>query len=50
VEGKQPKTKFHESEILPGTPYKTFTERKGKAKTSKMRGKAEQQLKGLEAA
>jgi hypothetical protein len=47
VEGKQRKIKFQESEIFPATPYKTFTELK---KSSKMKGRAERQLKGLEAA
>jgi hypothetical protein len=34
---------------LPGTPYKTFIESKGKGKASKMKGETERQLKGLEA-
>jgi hypothetical protein len=50
VKGKQRKRKFQESEILSGTPYETFTESKEKEKASKMEGKAEWQLKGLEAA
>jgi hypothetical protein len=41
VEGKQRKTNFQESEISPGTPYKTFTESKEKAKASKIKGRAE---------
>jgi hypothetical protein len=50
VEGKERKKKSQESEILPGTPYKTFIESKEKDKESKMKGKAERQLKGLEEA
>jgi hypothetical protein len=37
VEGKRRKRKSQESEILPGTAYKTFTESKGKEKASKMK-------------
>jgi hypothetical protein len=50
VEGKQRKRKPQESEILPGTPYKTFIESKEKEKASKMKRRAERQLKGLETA
>jgi hypothetical protein len=35
---------------LPGTPYKTFIESIEKEKASKMKGKAERQLKELEEA
>jgi hypothetical protein len=49
-EGKQRKRKYHKSEILSGTPYKRFIESKQKEKARNMKGKAEQQLKGLEAA
>jgi hypothetical protein len=34
VEGKRCKRKSQESEILPGTPYKTFIESKGKGKAN----------------
>jgi hypothetical protein len=35
---------------LSGTPYKRFIESKEKEKARNMKGKAEQELKGLEAA
>jgi hypothetical protein len=35
---------------LPGTPYKTFIGCKEKEKASKMKGRSERQLKGLEMA
>jgi hypothetical protein len=47
LERKQCKTKSQASEILPGTPYKTFIESKIEAKASKMKGRTERQLKGL---
>jgi hypothetical protein len=50
VEGKQPNGKSHKSEILSGTPHKRFIESKEKEKARNMKGKAEQQLKGFEAA
>jgi hypothetical protein len=49
VEGKQRKRKSQESDILPGTPDKIFIENKEKEKASKMKGRAERQLKGLKA-
>jgi hypothetical protein len=50
VEAKQLKRKSQQSEILSGTPYKKFIEGKGKEKASKIKGRAERQLKGFEAA
>jgi hypothetical protein len=50
VEGQKCERKCQESEILPETPYKTFTERKGKEKESKMKERTERQLNELEAA
>jgi hypothetical protein len=40
MEDKRRKRKSQESEIYPGTPYKTFTENKEKAKASKTKGRA----------
>jgi hypothetical protein len=45
LEGKRRKRRPQESEILPGTAYKTFIESKEKEKARKMKGKAERQLK-----
>jgi hypothetical protein len=45
VDGKQRKRKSRESEILPGTHYRTFIESKEKEKASKMKGRAERKLK-----
>jgi hypothetical protein len=50
VGGKQRKINSYESEILPGTPYKTFIESEEKEKASKMKGRAEWQVKELEVA
>jgi hypothetical protein len=49
VEGKKRKRKSQASQMLPGTPYKTFIESEGKKGASKIKGRAERQLKGLEA-
>jgi hypothetical protein len=48
VEGKQRKRKYQKSEILSGTSYNNFADRKEKA--NKMKGKSERQQKRLEAA
>jgi hypothetical protein len=50
VEGKQRKRKSQESDILLGTPDKTFIESKVKEKASKMKRREERKLKGLKAA